>query len=345
VTFAQALLWPFSLLYNAGARLRVASYRASILRQQHLNGIVISVGNLTVGGTGKTPFVVWLAERFAQTGKMTAVLCRGYRPLPQRSRASEAPEIAEGWNDETLLLRSRLDKRVRFGVGARRFDQGRELERLGVECFILDDGFQHLQLARDVDIVLVDATNPFGGGRLLPAGRLREPISALRRADVVVVTRSEQAPATEAVIQRYTSAPIYCARTELLGIEAYCEPADPARRETPAGKKCFAFCGIGNPPAFFDDLKKWGIHLAGHATFRDHHLYTERDVSELEARAIAADADALLCTEKDIYDLTPLRTARFPVFFCKIALRFNNEEALWQTILDKIERQRLGPSR
>ncbi|MHB8412201.1 MAG: tetraacyldisaccharide 4'-kinase [Candidatus Acidiferrales bacterium] len=345
MTFAQALLWPFSLLYNVGARLRAASYRAGILRQQHLKGVVISVGNLTVGGTGKTPFVVWLAERCAQTGKMTAVLCRGYRPLPRRSRDSNAPELAEGWNDETLLLRSRLDKRVRFGVGASRFDRGRELERAGVECFILDDGFQHLQLVRDVDIVLVDATNPFGGGHLLPAGRLREPISALRRADIVVITRSEHAPTTEALIQRYTSAPIYYVRTELLGIEPYRERLDPEHSDTSTGKRFFAFCGIGNPPAFFDDLKKWGIHLAGQETFRDHHLYTERDVSELESRASAAGADALLCTEKDIYDLTPLRTDRFPVFFCKIALRFNNEEALWQTILEKIERKRTGPLR
>ncbi|MHB8753623.1 MAG: tetraacyldisaccharide 4'-kinase [Candidatus Acidiferrales bacterium] len=345
MTLAQALLWPFSLLYNAGARVRAASYRTGILRQQHLNGIVISVGNLTVGGTGKTPFVVWLAERFAQTGKMTAVLCRGYRPLPQRSRAGEAAEIAEGWNDETLLLQSRLDKRVRFGVGASRLDKGRELERIGVERFILDDGFQHLQLARDVDIVLVDATNPFGGGHLLPAGRLREPLSGLRRADIVVITRSEHAPATEAVIQGYTSAPIYCARTELLGVEAYGDTGSPTHGETPAAKKFFAFCGIGNPPAFFDDLKRWGIHLAGRATFRDHHLYTERDVSELESRAIAAGAEALLCTEKDIYDLTPLRTNRLPIFFCKIALRFSDEEALWQSILERIERKRSGPLR
>jgi len=342
VTLVQSLLWPFSLLYGAGVRIRAWSYRVGILRQQNLNGVVISVGNLTVGGTGKTPFVVWLAERFAQTGKMTAVLCRGYHPLPQRSRVGDAAQIAEGWNDETLLLQSRLDKRMRFGVGARRFDKGGELERVGVECFILDDGFQHLQLARDVDIVLVDATNPFGGGHLLPAGRLREPISALRRADIVVVTRSEHAPATEAVVQRYTSAPIYRARTELLGIEPYCEPADPAHSETVAGKLFFAFCGIGNPSAFFDDVKKWGIHLAGHATFRDHHLYAEQDVSQLESRAIAAGADALLCTEKDIHDLTPLRVNRLPIFFCKIALHFSDEEALWRTILDKIENKRPG---
>ncbi|MGH9709463.1 MAG: tetraacyldisaccharide 4'-kinase, partial [Candidatus Acidiferrales bacterium] len=281
---------------------------------------------------------VWLAQRFASTGKRAAILCRGYRPLPQRFRAADGAEIPEGWNDEAVLLHKRLGNEVEFGVGANRFDKGRELESRGVEYFILDDGFQHLQLARNLDIVLIDAANPFGGGHLLPTGRLREPISALRRADVVVITRSEHAPATEAMIQRHTSAPIFYARTDLLGIEAYNSPSNVENSQAAKSKKFFAFCGIGNPSAFFADLTKWGIHLAGHATFRDHHLYTEHDLSELESRALAAGADALLCTEKDIQDLMPLRANRLPMCFCKIALHFNDEAALWQTILDKIAR-------
>jgi tetraacyldisaccharide 4'-kinase len=341
VTVAQSFLWPLSILYGAGARLRAWSYRAGIVHQRCLGGIVISVGNLTVGGTGKTPMVVWLAQRFAASGKHTAVLSRGYRPLPESSRVASATEIPPGWNDEAVLLHERLGDAVTIGVGANRFAKGRELESRGVECFILDDGFQHLPLARDVDIVLLDATNPFGGGHLLPAGRLREPISALRRADIVVITRSEHAPATEAVIQRHTSAPIFYARTELLSVETYGQRVG-AQNTQPTGKeKYFAFCGIGNPAAFFDDLAKWGIQVAGHATFRDHHLYTEADLSDLESRALAAGAGALLCTEKDIQDLMPLRTNRLPILFCKIALRFNDEASLWQTILDKLERAKV----
>jgi tetraacyldisaccharide 4'-kinase len=338
VTLAQSLLWPLSILYGAGARLRAWTYRAGVFQQRRLRGVVISVGNLTVGGTGKTPMTIWLAQRFATSGKKTAVLSRGYHPLPQRSRAVAGSEIPPGWNDEAALLHERLGDTVAIGVGANRFAKGGELESRGVECFILDDGFQHLQLARDLDIVLLDATNPFGGGRLLPAGRLREPISALRRADIVVITRSEHAPAAEAIIQRHTSAPIFYARTELLGIETYGRPPG-ATNNQPAGKqKCLAFCGIGNPSAFFDDLAKWGIQFVGHATFRDHHLYTEADLSELESRALAAGAGALLCTEKDIQDLTPLHTNRLPILFCKIALHFNDEASLWQTILDKLAR-------
>ncbi|HLJ40198.1 MAG TPA: tetraacyldisaccharide 4'-kinase [Candidatus Acidoferrales bacterium] len=340
MTLAQSLLWPLSILYGAGARLRAWAYRAGIVHQRRLRGVVISVGNLTVGGTGKTPMTIWLAQRFAASENKTAVLSRGYRPLPQSPRAVAGIEIPQGWNDEAALLHNRLGNKVEIGVGANRFAKGRELASRGVECFILDDGFQHLQLARDVDIVLLDATNPFGGGHFLPAGRLREPISALRRADIVIVTRSEHAPATEAIVQRHTSAPIFYARTELLSVETYGQPANEENTQPTGKQKYFAFCGIGNPPALFDDLAKWGIQLAGHATFRDHHLYTEADLSELESRAFAAGADALLCTEKDIQDLTPLRPNRLPILFCKIALRFNDEEALWQTILDTIARKR-----
>ena len=340
MTLAKSLLWPLSILYGAGARLRARAYRAGIVHQQRLRGVVVSIGNLTVGGTGKTPMVIWLAQRFAKAGRKTAVLSRGYRPLPQRSRLADGTEIPPGWNDEAALLHGRLGDTVAIGVGANRFAKGRELESRGLECFILDDGFQHLQLARDTDIVLLDATNPFGGGHCLPAGRLREPISALRRADIIVITRSEHAPATEAIIQRHTSAPIFYARAELLSLEVYSQPVSAQNTQPTGNEKYFAFCGIGNPSAFFDDLAKWGIRLAGHAIFRDHHVYTETDLFELESRAIAAGADALLCTEKDIQDLMPLRTNRLPILFCKIALRFNDEEALWQTILGTIARKK-----
>ena len=344
MTLAESFLWPFSILYGTGARLRAWTYRAGIVHQRRLRGVVIGVGNLTVGGTGKTPMAVWLAQRFAASGKQTAVLSRGYRPLPRRSCLTDGAELSQGWNDEAALLHNRLGNKVEIGVGANRFAKGRELESRGVECFILDDGFQHLQLARDVDIVLLDATNPFGGGHLLPAGRLREPISALRRADIVVITRSEHAPATEAIIRRYTSAPIFYARTELLSVETYSESASTTNKQPTGNERYFAFCGIGNPSAFFDDLARWGIQLAGHTTFRDHHLYTEADLSELESRALAVGANALLCTEKDIQDLTSHRTNRFPILFCKIALRFNDEEGLWQIILDTIAREKLVSS-
>lgn len=337
MTPTEAILWPTSILYGAAARTRAWTYRAGIAKQQRLRGVVISVGNITTGGTGKTPMVLWLAERALGTGKRVGLLSRGYRPLP----SGQSDVGAREWNDEVALLHGRLGARVELGVGAKRFERGLELEMRGVEWFVVDDGFQHLQLARDIDIVMIDATKPFGGGHVLPAGRLREPISALSRADVVVIHRAEErVPAIEAVIRRYSKAPIYYSQTKLLGFEAF--RGSEGGVDVPPGTKLFAFCGIGNPSAFFADLKRWGVALTGREAFRDHHRYTDADVTRLEEAARAAGAGALVCTEKDTYDLPRDTKVRLPIYFCRIALKFNDEEGLWREILGVIEKKNPG---
>ena len=344
MTLGESLLWPASVAYGAAASLRARAYRGGLLRQKRLDGVVVSVGNITTGGTGKTPMVVRLAQRFVASGKKLGVLSRGYRPLPdERAVSGKAPD-ARGWNDEVALIHGRLGAQVELGIGARRFEKGKELERRGVDCFILDDGFQHLQLARDVDIVMIDATKPFGGGHALPSGRLREPVSSLRRADIVVIHRAaERAPGTEAVIRRYSAAPVFYSQTKLVQLEQYREVNDPSG--VVKKRRVFAFCGIGNPGAFFADLKKWGMEIAGHESFRDHHHYTQDDIAGLESKARAAGAEALICTEKDIYDLPANFAIRMPILFCKIELEFNDEEGLWQTIVNMIERRKPGKMR
>jgi tetraacyldisaccharide 4'-kinase len=336
VNFLRWALWPFAAVYGTAAWLRARGYRAGVLRTKRLRGTVISVGNITVGGTGKTPMAEWVARRFLDSGRKVAVLARGYRPL-QDATSGQAGSRCAGWNDEIALLNERLGGRAQFGVGANRFEKGRELEAAGVDCFVLDDGFQHQQLARDVDIVMIDAANPFGGGHLLPAGRLREPLSALRRASIVVIHRTEKAPALEAKIRRYSAAPIYFSQTKLVGVEAFGETevtAAPAQRP-----KFFAFCGIGNPAAFIADLKKWDISVVGQRLFRDHHRYTRDDLGRLVQGAMAAGADALLCTEKDTYDLPAGVEMPMRVFFCRIALQFNDEEGLWRRICAMTEKK------
>lgn len=340
MNLTESLLWPVSLLYGAGAWLRVRGYRAGIFRKRRLNSVVVSVGNITTGGTGKTPMALWVAQRFAESGKKVGVLSRGYRPLPQRTDArGEAGE--QRWNDEAALIYARLGERAQMGIGASRFEKGRELEKRGVECFVLDDGFQHLQLARDVDVVMIDASKPFGGGHVLPSGRLREPVSAVGRADVIVIHRTaERVPAIEAVIRRYSEAPIYFSEAKFLGLEVYrgAAIADASASE----RKYFAFCGIGNPSAFFADLKKWGISVLGYEIFRDHHRYSTDDTARLEEKASAVGADALICTEKDIYDLPAGLTAPMAISFCKIGLQFNDEEGLWRSILKASESKKAG---
>src|SRR3981189_1542717 len=157
----RILLWPLSLLYGAFVRLRVWLYAKGLLKQKRLNAPVVSVGNLTVGGTGKTPMVIWLAEQFLAEGKRVAILSRGYRGT-------------NGTSDEIELMKFRLQGRVEFGVGKNRYAEGQRLEaRQPIDIFLLDDGFQHVQLARDANILLVDASCPLRNEALLPSARLR----------------------------------------------------------------------------------------------------------------------------------------------------------------------------
>lgn len=328
MNLGESLLWPLTLPYGAVVRLKARAYEKGILRQRRLNGIVISVGNITTGGTGKTPMVLWLAERLLAEGKTPGILTRGYRgeAFPTGSTS-----------DEVQLLQRRLGDRVAFGIGADRFARGTELAKRGTEWFILDDGFQHLQLARNVDIVLIDATNPFGGGHLLPAGRLREPKSALSRADIIVITRSRHAPAVEAAIRRESRPPIFYASIQLDFVAPW-RPKN-AEREIPRmkEKKLFAFCGIGNPSAFVANLREWGFHIVAERFFPDHHRYTPEDVQVIESEARRAGADALICTEKDTFNMGSAPFQSFDAFYCRISLQLDRAEEFWQAISSAIE--------
>jgi len=335
----QRLLWPLSIVYDGVVRLRACCYRRGIRKQRRLGGVVVSVGNLTVGGTGKTPMVMWLAQQWIEEGKTVGILTRGYRG---REAAAGRGRLR---SDEAALLRERLGKKAHLGISANRYEKGRMLERLGIEWFLLDDGFQHLALARDVDIVLINASDPFGSGHLLPAGRLREPKSALARADILVVTRSAHAPALEAVLRHHTAAPIFYAQTELQGVLPYPVEGGASAGLDPRAARFFAFCGIGNPGAFFEDLRRWNLSLVGSASFRDHRRYSQADVNEIERRARTAGATALLCTEKDIYNLDRAEIGPLPLFYCQIALALSDAEGFWQAIARTIERKRAGAGR
>ena len=337
MTLKQSLLWPFTLPYGAAAHLRARAYRKGILKSQHLDGTVISVGNLTTGGTGKTPMVLWIAERLLAEGKKVGVLTRGYRgekiaPASENNSQTGTATAMKTTSDEALLLQSRLGNRVQFGVGANRYAAGRELAKRGVNWFVLDDGFQHLQLARHVDIVLIDATNPFSGGRLLPAGHLREPRSALARADIIVITRSTHAPAIESAIRRDSAAPIFYARPKLDAIHSFTEGQIAGAVAPEALPKLLAFCGVGNPTAFLDDLRTWGLDIVGHKFFPDHHRYTARDAQEIQQQASATGASALICTEKDLYNLPANPQHKLPTFYCSISMQIDNPDDFWRTI-------------
>lgn len=326
------LLYPLSIIYSAIVRTKGWCYTRGIFRGRKLPGSVISVGNLTVGGTGKTPMVLAIAERLAEDGKHAAILTRGYRGTTT-SGESGVPQ-----SDEVALLRERLMGKVQLGVGPDRYKNGLVLSKHGVDWFVLDDGFQHRKLKRNADIVLVDAMDPFGGKMVLPAGRLREPLSAVKRADIVVITRSVQtpAPALETMLRRHTDSPIFYTSTRLKSVSRIpgmdvCLPEQDWRQG-----RFLAFCGIGNPAAFFSDLGGWGLQAIQERSFADHHLYTPHEAAVLEQAAVSCGADALLCTEKDVWNLRSVQFTKLPVYCCRIS--FELPETFWNELSDVVRR-------
>jgi tetraacyldisaccharide 4'-kinase len=302
--WVRVLLWPLSVLYGGYVRIRASLYAKRWLKQKRLRGKVISVGNLTVGGTGKTPMVLWLAERFLAEGKRVAILSRGYRG-------------SGGTSDEIELMKHRLQDRVILGVGKDRFAEGRRIEeQRTIDVFLLDDGFQHLSLARDFDILMLDGSRKLKDQWLLPSGVLREPLSAFQRADVLVVTRKAEPPDLEAGDAHPYS--IFYAQTRLLGFRPYGERAAIRPISEIGHGPFFAFCGIGNPQAFFDDLSRWNVPVAGESIFRDHHRYTNDDLQRLEKAVQRAGAIAFVTTEKDAENLGHGKSTAIPIFVAVI---------------------------
>ncbi len=323
----RLLLWPFSVAYGAIVRLRAWLYLEGWLRQKRLRGTVISVGNLTVGGTGKTPMILWLAEKLLGDGKRVAILSRGYRG-------------SHGTSDEVELLRARLEGRVPIGVGKKRFEQGRALEAQGYDWFLLDDGFQHLRLARDVDIVLIDCSQPVLQEKLLPAGLLREPMSALGRADLVVLTRVEQEPGVREAIRRLWNFPIFPAATRLVGFRRLGSNRNLLYLPEIGSGPFFAFCGIGNPESFFSDLLLWHVNLAGQQEFRDHHRYSQKDADRIEKVAAEAGAAALITTEKDAFNLSGVQFSALPVYIAVIQMELHSESEFLAALERKLAARR-----
>jgi tetraacyldisaccharide 4'-kinase len=317
----RIVLWPFSKVYGLYVRWRYALYARGILKPKRLKATVISVGNLTVGGTGKTPMVLWLAEKFLAEGKKVAILTRGYRG-------------SQGSSDEIELLKRRLGGKVLFGVGPDRFTSGTRLEyESAIDIFLLDDGFQHLKLARDLDIVMLDGSRKLKDEWLLPAGQLREPIAACRRADILVVSRKFERPVIESKDAHQFA--IFYAQTRLLGFRPFGSPSETKYLSEIGSGPFLAFCGIGNPDAFFDDLSRWHVPVADRKPFSDHHKYSPRELAQLQSRAEVCRAAGLVTTEKDAENL-PGANLRLPIWIAVIDLVFTAESELLAAIDRKL---------
>jgi tetraacyldisaccharide 4'-kinase len=322
----RILLWPLSWVYGVVVRIRAWLYTKGFFNRKRLRPLVISVGNLTVGGTGKTPMVLWLAEKFLADGKRVAILSRGYRG-------------SGGTSDEIEVLKRRLGERVAFGVGPDRYAEGRRIEsQQPVDVFLLDDGFQHLLLARDIDILMLDGSRELKKEWLLPAGILREPLSARNRADIVVVTRKQAPPDTSE--KDFHTQFVFFAKARLLSFRRVGQTQmEPYTSELGAGP-FFAFCGIGNPGGFIADLERWRLSLAGKMIFRDHHRYSAGDVRNLEEAAERAGAQALVTTEKDEQNLSSVAFRR-PVYVAVIDFVLSSENEFC-AVLERLLQERRG---
>jgi tetraacyldisaccharide 4'-kinase len=285
----RALLRLVSIGYSFIVRLRNFLYSRGWLKAHRVNAAVICVGNITVGGTGKTPLVVWLSGQMAPCHKC-AILTRGYKST--HDCGDEPAMLTESCPQAQIIVNA---DRVAGAAEA--------IDRFGAEVLIMDDGFQHRRLARDLDIVAIDATQPFGYGKILPAGLLREPVTSLKRAGAVVLTRCDQVADADldrledqvrsvnskAIIARSAHVPL-CAKSadgQKTGIEQL------------KGKRIFAFCGIGNPDAFFSTVRILGAELVGSRVYDDHHHYTDACLGEIRGQANDLEADLILTTQKD----------------------------------------------
>jgi tetraacyldisaccharide 4'-kinase len=312
------LLAPLAALYGGAVSARLGAYRCGFLRVHRAARPVLSVGNVAVGGTGKTPFVRWLAHELLARGIRPSILTRGYgrasRGSVVVSDGAGAVASVRASGDEAAAL-ARALPRVPIVADRDRLAAARRVEDLvpDVGVHLLDDGFSHVGLARDLDVVLLDATAPDAGGALLPEGRLREPLSSLARADLVVVTKCEQADpaAARALANRWApGAPVYHALTRVLGIRD--DSGEEVRTEDLPGQTLVAVAALARPDAFFTTLRDLGIAPAGAVTFRDHDPYGQFALGRIERAAEESGATAVVTTEKDAVKLEG--RLRLPLF-------------------------------
>jgi tetraacyldisaccharide 4'-kinase len=333
---------PLSLLYGAVTRTRLSLYRRGTFQTTKLDRPVISIGNITTGGTGKTPLVEYVAKMIASQGKKVCILTRGYGRKDPHLQVI----VSDGYDvlaspteagDEPYLLATKLAGQAAVISSADRIAAGEEaVKDFGTDVFVLDDGFQHLRLARDLNIVCIDATNPWGGGRLLPYGRLRESLDGLTRADCVVLTRCDQVESVEALraeVHKLTGGrPMFESRmrpVRVASLKNGPEIAVPGR--------VGAFCAVGNPSSFFESLRSLGYELGLERAFVDHHAYTTADVDQLNQLARQTGARALITTAKDAVKLKGMSFA-LPCYVLEIEIVIDDAAAFQAIVLDRIDK-------
>ncbi|HKQ08906.1 MAG TPA: tetraacyldisaccharide 4'-kinase [Blastocatellia bacterium] len=347
----RAMVWLPAKLYELAVRLRVAAYETGYLKPRRLEATVIAVGNITLGGTGKTPMVEYIAGYLRGEAHRVAILTRGYGRESAAMQMLNAPGPSSGGadvesvnsrsyrevGDEPLMLARRLPD-VPIVIHKDRFEAGLRATRgLGANVLVLDDAYQHLQLARDLNLLLIDASDPFGDFEMVPLGRLREPLYGIKRADAIIVTRADrpfdQARA-QAIIRHFCGdqIPVMYVASCINGLR-HLETGTVYEAREFAGWKAALLCGIGNPHAFADDILQAGIDIVSENFFRDHHPFTQADLDRASAAAQQAAADFVIATEKDAVRLEGLRQGAVPLYVAQMGIQSDDEIRLKSLLL------------
>ena len=339
----RSLLGVLSGLYGAAVAFRLALYRLGLLRHRELGCQVLSVGNLTVGGTGKTPVVEVFARELLKRGRKVAILSRGYRRdqpsfgqqvldlITQRPRRRPPPVVSDGQRllldsarggDEPFMLATNLPQAAVI-VGKDRVKSGLyAIKHFGCDTLILDDGFQYLRLKHRRDIVLVDRTNPFGNGRLLPRGILRESVRNIRRAHFIFITKSNGDGAEE-LKRRLRELNPHAEISECRHRPHYLKDVYSGEKhdlERLRGLDIAAVSGIASPKGFEDELIRLGARVLYHKRYADHHRYTQQEILDVINRALQRGAKAVVTTEKDAVRFPLVERRDLPVWFLRVEI-------------------------
>lgn len=330
----RAVLRFLSYIYYFIIQLRIFLFRVNILQRRRLNAYVISVGNITLGGTGKTPFVLWLANVLKEKGKKVAVLSRGYKGKLKGKIgvASDGKNILlepKECGDEAYLLARNLPNGIPVIVGKNRFLSGSyAIDKFKVDTVILDDGFQHLKLFRDLDIVLINAKNPLGNGYSFPRGMLREPLKSIKRGNILVFTKCDNGVDEDAlreILKIWGRNKLICKSiykpVSFVNIESKAELDLDLIRD----KKILALCSIADPLTFKNMLNKLGAKEVWNLSFPDHYDYKQKDINKIISYAKEVQGEIIITTEKDAVRLESIWKEEMDLYYLKMEMRVSDE--------------------
>lgn len=328
---------PASTLFASITKLRRYAYKRQWLQSEKLPVPVVSIGNITVGGTGKTPIIQAIAHYLQQQGKTPAILSRGYRGTYKNIQTvSDGKTIlatATEVGDEPIQLAKQLPQTPIIVCRDRIVGGKYIIKHFHPDIILLDDGMQHLRLQRDLDITLIDATNPFGNKKTLPCGPLREPQSTLSHADAIIITKTNQTSSIEKLINTLTKLKVIDKVTQAsFTTSTITNTTTHKTSKTNDFKSCkaFAFCGLGNTASFFTSCNKTSLFITGTCAFPDHHPYTSKDIQHIVSQAHASNAEFLITTEKDAARLT---STSFPLPLYTLNMIMHCDQQIYDRII------------